>query len=69
MRIVDADRCYRRGRRKRQDLERRQRQLSRDLDDLLGFGQTNRCPECGKPGPHFVGPSLGQQGFFICATR
>jgi len=24
------------------------------------------CPNCGKPGPHFVPPSLGEVGFFTC---
>lgn len=24
------------------------------------------CPNCGKKGPHFVPPSLGEQGFFLC---
>ena len=24
------------------------------------------CPNCKKEGPHFVGPSFGERGFFIC---
>lgn len=24
------------------------------------------CRNCGQPGPHFVPPSLGERGFFIC---
>ena len=24
------------------------------------------CPNCGKQGPHFVPPSFGEDGFFIC---
>lgn len=24
------------------------------------------CIQCGKPGPHFAPPSLGEPGFFIC---
>ena len=24
------------------------------------------CPNCGNPGPHFVPPSFGDIGFFIC---
>jgi len=24
------------------------------------------CPNCGKEGPHYVPPSLGEEGFFIC---
>ena len=30
------------------------------------FPQTNKCPNCGGIGPHFVPPSLGEKGFFIC---
>ena len=26
----------------------------------------SKCPKCGEDGPHFIGPSLGEQGFFIC---
>ena len=25
-----------------------------------------KCPGCGKRGPHFVPPSFGDKGFFIC---
>jgi hypothetical protein len=24
------------------------------------------CPNCGKPGPHFVPPSFGNGGFYLC---
>ena len=24
------------------------------------------CPNCGEQGPHFVGPSLGMEGFWTC---
>jgi hypothetical protein len=24
------------------------------------------CPACGEKGPHFVPPSLGDDGFFLC---
>lgn len=24
------------------------------------------CNHCGEPGPHFVPPSLGEDGFYIC---
>lgn len=27
-----------------------------------------RCPNCGEQGPHFVPPSIGEKGFFICKT-
>lgn len=26
------------------------------------------CPRCGMRGRHFVPPSLGDEGFYICAT-
>ena len=25
-----------------------------------------KCPNCGEDGPHFVGPSFGDPGFFLC---
>jgi hypothetical protein len=25
------------------------------------------CIKCGAPGPHFVPPSLGDAGFYLCA--
>lgn len=27
------------------------------------------CPNCGQPGAHFVSPSLGDEGFFICDKK
>lgn len=27
------------------------------------------CPNCGEPGPHFVPPSLGDPGQYICASK
>lgn len=24
------------------------------------------CPNCGKSGPHFIPPSLGEEGFYLC---
>ena len=29
----------------------------------------NRCPNCGEYGPHFVPPSFGEPGFFICEKK
>lgn len=26
-----------------------------------------KCPNCGEEGPHFVPPSLGEQGFYTCS--
>lgn len=27
-----------------------------------------KCPNCGKDGTHFVPPSFGDKGFFICGN-
>ena len=27
------------------------------------------CPNCGEKGPHFVPPSLGDPGMFVCKER
>ena len=27
------------------------------------------CPHCRKPGSHFAPPSLGEPGFYTCASR
>ena len=29
----------------------------------------NRCPNCGEYGLHFVPPSCGEEGFFLCEKR
>ena len=29
----------------------------------------HRCPNCGEAGPHFVPPSLGDPGFYICKPK
>jgi len=26
----------------------------------------SKCPNCGKPAYHFVGPSFGEPGFYLC---
>jgi ribosomal protein L32 len=26
------------------------------------------CPNCGEDGPHYVPPSMGEDGFYICAA-
>lgn len=28
-----------------------------------------KCPNCGENGPHFVPPSLGEPGFFMCKKK
>ena len=32
------------------------------------FGR-DRCPNCGEYDSHFVGPSFGEEGFFICKEK
>lgn len=27
------------------------------------------CLNCGQPGPHFVPPSFGDRGFYICTKK
>lgn len=27
------------------------------------------CMNCGKPGPHYVGPSFGDAGFYTCKRK
>ena len=27
------------------------------------------CPNCGMGGPHFVPPSFGESGFYICTKK
>jgi hypothetical protein len=27
------------------------------------------CPSCGKKGPHYVPPSVGDPGFYLCTER
>lgn len=29
----------------------------------------DRCPNCGEYGAHYVGPSFGEEGFFICKEK
>ncbi len=33
------------------------------------MGAPSPCPNCGEPGPHFVPPSLGEKGFFMCEAK
>ena len=32
-------------------------------------GQTSRCPNCGEYGPHYVPPSCGEPGMWICKKK
>jgi hypothetical protein len=36
------------------------------VSDAALFAQ-QPCPECGERGKHFVPPSLGEDGFYVCA--
>jgi hypothetical protein len=29
----------------------------------------SECPNCKQDGPHFVGPSFGEEGFYVCETQ
>lgn len=40
--------------------------LGQAKDRVADFVEAALCPNCGKPGPHFVPPSLGEPGFYIC---
>jgi len=31
--------------------------------------EMNICPNCGKVGRHYVPPSLGEEGFFLCDDK
>lgn len=67
MRILDADRRRRRLVRKDKDLRRRERQLERGLDNLIYGRASSVCPRCGEStGPHYVPPSFGDGGFYLC---
>lgn len=34
------------------------------------LGLSRLCPNgCGEPGPHFVPPSFGDRGFFVCTPK
>lgn len=66
-RFVDRLHFFRRCHRLFLDLERRKRQISRGLDSLIYGRASSVCPRCGdSTGPHFVPPSLGEAGFYIC---
>jgi len=47
-----------RRRKKFPDLERRERAIRERHDPP--------CPNCGQPGRHFMPPSMGDRGFYVC---
>lgn len=54
----------RRDRRRGQKKYRRTQQSVR----IAAFAG-GRCLNCGEPGPHFVPPSFGDEGFYMCVKR
>ena len=48
-----------RAKRRRKTIERRAKLIERHGHRLCMNG-------CGKPGPHFVPPSMGEPGFYSC---
>jgi hypothetical protein len=46
--------------------KRKQKKIKRAA---AAFKKPNRpCPQCGKPGPHFVPPYFGEEGFWACES-
>lgn len=72
MRIVDAEREARRQRHRESDVARVARQRQRPLaerEHLFFDIEGSACLNCGVAGRHFVPPSFGESGFFICEGR
>lgn len=38
----------------------------KNIRKALGLRESPTCPNCGKEGPHFVPPSFGEDGYFVC---
>jgi hypothetical protein len=38
----------------------------RIVNGYVSYAAPARCMNCGRPGAHFLPPSLGEPGFFIC---
>lgn len=49
----------------RKDRERKRKNV-RDLNRRFNKMPKTKCPNCGKYEAHFVPPSMGDSGFFIC---
>jgi len=47
---------------------KRQRTTKKRKNYLRIGKNPDRCPNCGEYGPHFVPPSFGDKGFFICPS-
>lgn len=52
----------RNGRRQRDSKRSYARGLKQSLERSI-------CPKCGEYGPHYVPPSLGEAGFFVCEVQ
>jgi hypothetical protein len=39
------------------------------MERLQLYGRVPVCRHCGMPGAHFVGPSFGESGFYICEPK
>lgn len=35
----------------------------------IGMMRAGHCPRCGEKGAHFVPPSFGDPGFYICEAK
>lgn len=54
------------GRRRRKAAQRIAAQEKRNRDNKLSAKFKLCLNGCGEPGPHFVPPSFGDPGFFMC---
>jgi hypothetical protein len=49
------------------DKRKKRAQRERDMAPLRRIQRKWKCPNgCGETGPHFVPPSFGDSGFYIC---
>jgi hypothetical protein len=39
------------------------------MERLQLHGKVPMCRHCGMPGAHYVGPSFGESGFYICEPK
>lgn len=56
------------GRRRRKAAERIAAEARRSAERKLA-SKLRMCWNCGEPGPHFVPPSFGDPGFYICEKK
>jgi hypothetical protein len=51
--------------------KRREKARQRRRDAMIQHRRNFKgatCSKCGEPGPHYVPPSLGEPGFYACAS-